>query len=72
MLFEQRRFVDSTGNVVSYEVYTRNNATEYFLYTTPGCYDSITICELLEFLADKNIFILNENTNFLGRLEPTE
>ena len=62
--FNTRTFVDSTGHVVEYYLYHREENDTLYLSINEGCYDYATVNELFLFLADLDLFVFEENSNW--------
>jgi len=63
--FNERKFVDSSGEAVEYFVYKRQEDSELFLSIKHGCYEKETIEELFDFLYDMNLPVPVENSNWV-------
>ena len=63
--FQDRKFVDSAGNVVEYYIYHRQEDPTLFLSINGGCYDKESVEELFDFLYDMNLPVSVENSNWI-------
>lgn len=63
--FNERKFVDSKGDVVEYYLYHRQEDQTLFLSLNEGCYDKETVEELFDFLYDMNLPVAVENSNWI-------
>lgn len=64
--FQDRKFVDSAGNVVEYYIYHRQEDPTLFLSINEGCYDKQSVEELFDFLYDMNLPVSVENSNWIN------
>ena len=63
--FQDRKFVDSAGNVVEYYIYHRQEDPTLFLSINEGSYDNQSVEELFDFLYDMNLPVSVENSNWI-------
>lgn len=64
--FNERKFVDSAGEVVNYYLYHRQESDELFLSIEGSCYENQTIEELFDFLHEMNLPVAEENSNWIS------